>query len=208
MHHEYALIGGTNRSKVGRYISLIAASISAFCVFAVLSLVDLARALGVNATIPPSVLSLLGAGAVFSALYWYFDSYAWRWGVLGKLLKVPDLSGSWICDGETLSNDGATKNRWAGRVTIVQSWDKIRVNLKTDNSGSDSINAALLSDAINGFTLIYHYKNHPKIGEVELKAHRGCAEIIFSHDRLTGAGEYFNGYGRDTFGRFSLRREM
>ncbi|MBY5658495.1 hypothetical protein [Rhizobium leguminosarum] len=206
MEHEYALIGGMNRSQVGRYISLVAAAISAACVFVVLSLVDLAKTFGVNATIPPSLLSLLGAGAVFSALYWFFNRFAWRWAPVGKLLRVPDLSGCWECEGETLNPDGSTKQRWTGQITILQSWDKLRVHLRTTSSGSDSINAALISDPVQGYILLYHYKNQPRIGEADLRPHRGCAELAFAPDRLSASGEYFNGYGRDTFGRLQLKK--
>ena len=75
--HEYALLGGINRAKVGRYLTLIAASVSAGTVFVLLTVVDLAHRLGPNANIPPAILSLVGAGVVFGVLYWMFDRYAW-----------------------------------------------------------------------------------------------------------------------------------
>ncbi len=207
MDHEYALLGGINRAKVGRWLSLVAAAVSAGCVYLLLKLVDLAKFLGINATLPPSVLSLAGAGVVFSVLYWLFDRFAWRWQPLGLILKVPDLSGTWECDGRTLNPDGSTKYEWQGSVTILQSWDKLRVRLHTKTSGSNSINAALLSDPIDGHILLYHYKNEPVIGESALRVHRGCAELKFAHDRQTATGEYFNGYGRDTFGTMKLTRK-
>lgn len=204
--HEYALIGGMNRAKVGRWLSLVAAAVSAGCVFLLLTLVDLAKLVGVNATLPPSVLSLVGAGAVFSVLYWLFDRYIWRWNPLSSLLKVPDLSGDWECVGRTLNPDGTTKYEWQGKITILQSWDKLRVRLKTKSSGSNSITAALVVDPIDGYVLLYHYKNEPIIGEAALREHRGCAELKFATDRQSAEGEYFNGYGRDTFGTLRLKR--
>jgi hypothetical protein len=204
--HEYALLGGTNRAKVGRYIGIASASISALIVFLVLAAVDVAKRLGVSTTLPPSVLSLVGAGAVFTVLYWLFDKYVWRWAPLGSLLKVPNLAGDWSCEGKTLDADGNTKYEWQATVTIVQTWDRLRVRLKTKQSGSNSVSAALLRDEVDGFVLLYHYKNDPRINEVDLKAHRGFAELTFSKDCQSAEGPYFNGHGRFTFGTMALTR--
>jgi hypothetical protein len=122
------------------------------------------------------------------------------------LLKVPDLSGKWRCIGRTLNADGSTKHDWEGTVTILQSWDKLRVHLKTSHSGSNSITAALLYDEADGYVLLYHYKNDPHIGEPELRSHRGFAELLFAKDRQSAQGEYFNGHGRFTFGTMRLTR--
>ena len=204
--HEYALLSGVNRSRIGRYIALISASISAVAVFVVLSIVDLAKRFGLPTNIAPSILSLVGAGAVFGVLYWLFDRFMWRWPYICEYLKVPDLSGSWSCKGRTLNSDGQEIYLWDATVTIVQSWDRIRVRLKTAQSGSNSISAALIHDEVDGCRLLYNYKNDPKIGEVELKSHLGFAEIVFAKDRRTGEGEYFNGHGRYTFGTLYLER--
>lgn len=204
--HEYALLGGVNRAKVGRYLSLLSATVSAVIVFLLLTAVDLAKHFGVPATLPPSVLSLVGAGTIFAILYWIFDLYAWRWPYLSSLLKVPDLSGKWRCIGLTLNTDGSTQHNWEGTVTILQSWDKLRVHLKTQHSGSNSITAALLYDEADGYVLLYHYRNDPNIGETELRSHRGFAELLFEKDCQSAQGEYFNGHGRFTFGTMRLTR--
>jgi hypothetical protein len=203
--HEYALLGGVSRAKIGRYIGIAAASISAGIVFLLLTAVDIAKAAGVPATLPPSVLSLVGAGAVFSVLYWFFDRYVWSWGVIAQLLKVPDLRGEWEVKGKTLYSDGKVQYEWDGKIAISQSWDKIRVRLKTAQSGSNSISAALIFDEIDGYILLYHYINEPKLGE-SLSSHRGFAELLFSKDLQSASGEYFNGHGRFTFGNLELRR--
>jgi hypothetical protein len=204
--HEYALLEGVNRAKVGRYLGLLAAGISGVIVFLLLAAVDLAKRLHIPVNLPPTALSLVSAGTVFTALYWILDRYAWRWSWLGAVLGVPDLSGQWACEGDSLDQDGSTRYRWSGTVTIIQSWDKIRVRLKTAQSGSNSISAALICDKAEGYVLLYHYRNDPNIGEPELKSHRGFAELIFASDRQSAIGEYFNGHGRITFGRMRLRR--
>jgi hypothetical protein len=201
LDHEYALVGGVNRANVGRYLSLLAASVSGFIVYLLLLLVDVAKTLGVPASIPPSVLSLVGAGMVFAMLYALFNRYAWRWWPFPAWLKVPDLSGTWRCEGQTLAPDGkGTAQDWHANVVMVQSWDKLRVRLKTEQSGSNSITAALMYDSAEGYRLLYSYRNDPHIGEVELKSHVGFADLVFSKDLKTAEGSYFNGHGRFTFG--------
>jgi len=205
--HEYALLGGISRAKVGRYIGVIAASVSAGIVFLLLAAVDLAKRLGIPANLPPSVLSLVSAAAIWAALYWCFDRYAWRWSKLAILLRVPNLSGEWQCDGKTLTTDGTTKYEWTGNITIVQSWDRLRVRLKTKQSGSNSISAALVNDSVDGFVLLYHYVNDPRVDEPELRGHRGFAQLTFTKDLSSAEGEYFNGHGRSTFGTMKLTRK-
>lgn len=204
--HEYAILGGINRSLIGRYISVIAATVSAGIVFALLAAVDVAKRFGLPANLPPAALSLVGAAAVFTALYALFNLYIWRWGPLNRLLKIPNISGRWECSGETLEPNGNVLHLWNGVIVITQTWDRIRVRLKTAQSGSNSISAALLHDEADGFVLLYHYRNEPKVGETHLHSHRGFAEITFSSDLTDASGEYFNGQGRFTFGRLSLKR--
>jgi hypothetical protein len=190
---------------VGRWLGGTAALISGLIVFVVLSAVDLAKAWGLNVNMPPTVLSLVGAGAVYGALYWLFDRYAWKITPLGRLLKVPDLSGDWLCEGLPLESE--TAKPWKGRVTIVQSWDRLRLHLATEQSSSDSVAAALQHDAAVGYRLMYHYRNQPRPGERELSAHHGFAELTFARDQKSATGDYFNGRGRNTFGTIRLSRE-
>lgn len=206
MEHEYTVLGGVNRARIGHYLGIISGGVSAAVVFALLWMVDLAKTFGVSANIPPSVLSLAGAGTVFVALYWILDRFAWRWRIFSRLLKVPDLSGEWECAGQSINTEGKTIHEWKAKITIVQTWDRIRVRLKTDQSASNSTSAALIRDEADGFRLFYSYTNEPKMGQPDLTGHRGSAEITFSKDVSSGEGEYFNGHGRYTFGRMVLRR--
>jgi hypothetical protein len=205
-NHEYSLIGGINRERIGRYLALLAATISGWIVFVLLSAVDLARRLGVSVNLPPAVLSLVGAGTIFGILYWIFNRFAWRWRYLGLLLKVPDLRGEWQCKGKSLKADGTLDQQWNGTITITQSWDKLRIRLKTPQSSSNSVSAALVQDDMDGYILLYHYKNDPMIGEPELQSHRGFAELAFDKRCRSANGEYFNGHGRFTFGTLHLKK--
>lgn len=207
LDHEYALLGGFNRAKVGRYLGVIAAGVSAAIVFVLLNAVTFVQNLGLPAHLTPSVMSLVGAGAVFGALYWLFNRYVWRWPLLAMALKVPNLAGDWKCVGRSVAPDGTVQHEWSGIVSIYQRWDKIRVRLKTEQSGSDSIAAALVCDDDDGYRLLYNYRNDPKIGEVELKSHLGFCDMHFSKDLKSADGEYFNGRGRNTFGTMWLTRK-
>lgn len=167
---------------------------------------DVATALGLSPNLPPVVFSLISAGVVYGALYWVLNTYGWKMGPIAKVLKVPDISGDWRCSGKSLNAAREVTYEWEGTVTIVQRWDRLRVRLRTSQSGSQSVSAAILHDEADGWRLMYHYRNDPKIDEPELKAHRGFAELVFDRD-LTGAhGEYFNGDGRFTFGTMQLTR--
>ncbi|NKM86502.1 hypothetical protein GFL54_19810 [Rhizobium laguerreae] len=206
LEHEYTLLGGVSRLKIGRYLALISAAVSAFIVFVLLSSVDLAQRFGIAASIPPSVLSFVGAGTVFTALSWILNRYAWRWKFINSLLQIPDLAGSWSCTGTTMATSSNPSFDWSGEIVIIQTWDKIRVRLKTATSASSSRSAALIKDEADGWRLFYSYRNEPNIDQPELSAHRGFSEILFDPGLNTGSGEYFNGHGRYTFGTMSLER--
>lgn len=141
LEHEYALLGGFNRSHLGRWLGVFSAAVSSVMVFLVLAAVDLARLLGVSVNLPPMALTLVGAGAVYAAVYWLFDTQVWKVPFVGALLKVPNLAGTWSCEGEGLDQKPHVK--WSGTLTIVQSWDRIRVHLVTTQSESHSVAAAL-----------------------------------------------------------------
>jgi hypothetical protein len=206
MEHEYSLIGGINRAKIGRWLHVAAALVSACFVFLLLSAINFAQHFGLPVNVPPTVLSLFATGTIFVGLYWLFEKFVWRIPAISQLLRVPNLSGTWICLGQTLNPDHSPGYQWQGTVTIVQSWDKLRVRLKTSQSGSNSVAAALVCDDAEGWILLYDYRNEPRIDQAELRAHRGFAELTIAKDLQTAEGAYFNGHGRFTFGTMKLQR--
>jgi hypothetical protein len=204
--HEYALLYGANRSKVGRYLGSIAALIAAGVVWLVLRFVDLAHRLGWSPSLVSSGLTLAIAAGVYVLIYAAFNRWALNYAAMRWLLQMPNLAGEWRCTGTTQAIDGKPGFDWEGTVTIVQTWDKIRVRLKTAQSGSNSIAAALAYDAIDGYRLLYHYENLPAADQPALGVHRGCADLIFAKDLQSATGEYFNGRGRMTYGTMQLTR--
>lgn len=208
MDHEYSVLGGINRARIGQVIAIVAAAVASGLVALLLALVDLAQYLGLGHLLPTLALPPIGAGLVFTALYWLFSRYVWGWPWARVALGVPDLRGTWRVDGQTINADEARSPGfvWSGKIVITQTWDKLRVRLTTAQSGSNSVTAALIRDEADGFRLFYSYRNDPKIGQPELQSHRGYAEITFDHDLTTGQGEYFNGQGRFTFGTMKLTK--
>lgn len=206
LEHEYALLGGINRASVGRWLGTISALLSGGLVFLLLSAVDLAKAMGLNVNLPPTVLSLVGASAVYAFLFWLFDRHVWRFGPIARLLKVPNLSGKWHCEGRPLDDGKGVP--WRGEMQIVQSWDRIRVHLDTEQSVSDSLAAAVQHDAAVGYRLLYHYRNQPRVGSKDMSPHHGFAELLFATGERSASGDYFNGRGRNTFGTIEINREI
>lgn len=207
VNHEYSVLGGINRARIGQVIGALAAAISSGLVALLLTALNLAKTLGFGEYVPAILLPPIGAGVVFTVIYWFFEQHAWKLSWLAKPLGVPNLSGDWKVEGQTLNPDKSPSYVWEGEITIIQSWDRIRVRLKTEQSGSNSITAALVRDEADGFRLFYSYRNDPRADQAELHSHRGSAEITFNHNLTHGEGEYFNGLGRFTFGTMKLTRK-
>lgn len=93
-------------------------------------------------------------------------------------------------------------------MTITQLYEKIAIQLKTQQSSSRSISAALIPEAGAGFRLIYSYQNEPRVGETELNRHIGHCELVFDPAIESADGDYFNSGGRTTFGQMELRKQQ
>ena len=136
-----------------------------------------------------------------------FDKWAWRTCLVHRVLQIPDLRGKWNCLGETIDPaTGEINFKWTAEVTISQSWEKIKIYSETSQSRSRSVAASILVEENMGYILMYSYRNEPRPGEDELKAHFGYAEWHVSEDGETAEATYFNGGGRFTGGRMKLTR--
>ena len=204
--HEYIVICGFNRSRVGKIIGGVASVLSAIIIYIVLTVMQHYSFLDYKSVLPPSLSSLISAGGIYVGLYYFFNSRWWKTPKISRLLNVPDLSGEWDCQGEGRNISGE-KYEWNAVIKIVQSWDKVHIRMQTSQSGSDSVAASIIYDEGIGYRLIYNYKNDPKINESHLRAHMGFAEFTFSEDLKSADGEYFNGRGRNTFGTMQIVRK-
>lgn len=204
--HEYSVIGHS-RAAVGRYLGTIAGIVASACALFVTIALDLAERSGFSEWVPEVVLLPISAAVVYPVGHWLFDTWAWKWGPMLQMLKIPDLNGEWVCDGKTMDSDGNVLHAWSGTVSISQTWEKIRVYLNTGSSKSASVAAALVREPGRGFVLMYSYRNEPKIGEKELQPHVGYCEMTFDENLASAEGDYFNNKGRVTFGRMTLTRK-
>lgn len=144
----------------------------------------------------------------FMIIYMYFDTYVWKYAWCRKFLLVPDLNGTWICTGKTVLKNGLESDfRWAGEITIVQSWSKISIVFKGDKSGSKSLSASLFEEKGVGFRLLYQYKNNPNVAETELHIHTGTVEITFDQDCKEANGYYYTDHNRNTVGSMHLQKK-
>lgn len=203
--HEYIVICGVNRSKVGKIIGGVASALSAVIIYVVLTIMQNYSFLDYKSVLPPSLSSLVSAGGIYLGLYYLFNSRLWKSPKISKLINVPDLSGEWDCKGKGKNTSG-DEFKWTAVIKIVQSWDKVHIRMQTPQSGSDSVAASIIYDEGIGYRLIYNYRNDPKINETDLSSHMGFAEFTFSSDLQTADGEYFNGRGRNTFGTMEIVR--
>lgn len=206
MDHEYVVLGGVNRAQIGKYLARTASIVSGLLVWALLQAVDIAKTLGLSANLPPVALSLLGAGTVYAVLYLIFRRWIWRVPVVMRWLKVADLSGTWVCEGKPFPRTDSLAVDWHGTMTITQDWDKVRIHLDAGLSKSNSDVAGVACDPVEGFVLVYSYRNEPKAGQTVLSSHRGFAKIVFAKDLRSGRGDYFTGDGRHSSGTLALRR--
>lgn len=205
--HEYCVQNAFNRSHAGRYIYVFAMGISWVAIFILLKF---------NGELSPLeniIISSLSTGIFFLACYFLFDKWIWKWGLLFHFLKYPDISGEWECVGKTSYQEfdnelvKSTSSEWQGKVTIVQTWDKLRIRMETEHSNSESISAAIIYDEIDSYKVLYSYKNEPKdLDHKELRTHLGFVELQLKKNSKSASAKYYNVSGRRTFGSMQWKK--
>jgi SMODS-associating 2TM, beta-strand rich effector domain len=205
-NHEYAVIGHS-RAMVGRYLGIIAGLASSGLAVLIATAITYAEQWGLLQTRAYWTLPL--TAAIFYTLgHLAFDKWAWRTWLVHFVLDIPDLRGKWDCAGETIdASTGAVTHNWTAVVTISQGWEKIRIYVQTAQSRSRSVAASIVVEEDLGYILMYSYRNEPRPGEPELKAHHGYAEWHIAADGSSAEATYFNGGGRFTGGRMKLTRK-
>ena len=151
---------------------------------------------------------------LFTAMFWVFDNYMWKWRVVRSLtlVKVPVLEGDW--NGQLKSSyrgqDGTQEPevRKIKLLRVKQTWTNIAIRLETNESSSDSYAASFVLCSGQQPKLIYSYQNNPRYDNVNtMQIHRGTAELTVENEcRL--AGLYFTGRGRDgNYGTIELQKD-
>ena len=143
---------------------------------------------------------LIGVGfsSIFGILYLLFDRCLWK---IVPGIKSQKISGIYSCDGK--SNYKIPE--WKGTITIKQTWSKILISLKTDNSYSQSYVASIEVLDDGNIILYYCYRNNPNGNSKGLNKHEGTADINF--DGVKIQGKYYN-YPKDRhrYGTFVLTK--
>ena len=150
-------------------------------------------------------LSVPSFAGCYSVLYWLFDRYVWRLGLLRrlKLFQLPDLDGKWV--GEVESSYSQDGRAYSVSVVILQRWSKVLVRLETEHSRSRSVAATLRTIDLPNPELSYQYVNEPKPnapGTMEM--HRGTATLELIGSSFEGG--YYTGRGRGEVGTVTLSR--
>lgn len=156
---------------------------------------------------PSTVIAAIPVFLVFLLIYWWFNTRLWKADWLRSRLLIPDLNGTWKCDGLSVLRRGEKVDfAWAAEIRITQSWTKMLIHLKTQQSSSKSISASISHEPGVGYRLLYGYTNDPDADQDELRRHDGSADILFSEDCLAGEGHYFTDQHRMTTGTMKLKR--
>ena len=141
----------------------------------------------------------------YSALYWVFDHFLWRLGILRKLriVRSVNLNGKWEGTVESSFNDYGSGIPVT--VVILQRWSKISIRLETEQSRSRSITASLRTVGVKSVELTYQYLNEPKSNApAAMEIHRGTVFLQMTSSGLEG--DYYTGRGRREIGTIKLRR--
>lgn len=189
--HDYSMRGHPRERQI-YYIALLAFSLMPL-------LTTLAGWVGVTKSV--------GTFSVFALLYVAFDKYGWRAKWVRKCLGFPDINGRWVCRGRQMNDQNETVQEWQADITIVQTWSRISVTLKTEHSTSLSGPASLCREDGHGFRLLYNYSNEPLPGEGQLRPHHGTCDLVFTDACDSATGVYFNDHNRLTFGRMTLTKQ-
>lgn len=197
--HDYAIINH-NRANIGRWLGVISLSFS-FIISSGLLKISAVSQFNILASFTVS------SGILYVILYFLFNKVLWRiiW------LNLPNIQGVWSVNGCTLDQDNNVIHKWSGSLDIDQTWDKIAIILKTNESRSESYTATLRKESgrKGGWILYYSYKNESNMDKQSfLSAHKGFCEIIINEDNKSAKGSYFNNYGRYTFGQITLKKEI
>lgn len=86
-------------------------------------------------------ISLLGFSIssvlIFTLIWLLFSKIGWKFLAKIKVGKIPDISGTWICEGEGKKYyDSNDTNNWNGIIQIKQEYEKLSVKLNREESKS------------------------------------------------------------------------
>lgn len=200
--HSYAVLKGTERASIGRFLGVVAGLLSTAAVLLVELSTNLFESFGLPYALPPTIFALTSAAVFYRALFWLFDKWLWKTNFVQSLICWPCLEGSWDVRGQTAPEKGGYE--WQAILTIKQTWSEISVVLRAIQSSSGSAAATVAVEPDGRLRLLYNYTNQPRPLEVQLGIHQGFGDILFEPDKKDALAFYHNGRGRETFGEMKL----
>jgi SMODS-associating 2TM, beta-strand rich effector domain len=154
------------------------------------------------------VLGILPIAIVL--LFASFDNWLWRLGPVKRLIKQPDLNGTWKGTLTSYRADGTGQEAAHAPIPIFlvirQSYLSLSITLLSQESRSRSLTGLVQVNHPDDFTVYYHYTNVPGL------AHRDRSPVHDGSARLDVAGvspssldgEYWT--DRRTRGTFTVYR--
>lgn len=149
------------------------------------------------------------AAVIFSALFFLFDRYVWKWWYIRRVVAMPNLNGVW--EGELASSVSKYQTKHAVKLTVHQYWSRIRITLESDRSMSASHMACIVQVSPTQFELRWEYDARAKIpNQLGKFNHFGITTLRFV---IEGAvvqpemdGNYYTQHDRDTNGMLFVKR--
>jgi SMODS-associating 2TM, beta-strand rich effector domain len=149
--------------------------------------------------------------AVYGFLYWAFDRFLWKFGLLHRcgIVRVPDLNGTW--SGELRSSHSRLLKPHEVSLRVHQTWSTVLFTLESSTSISRSAMANFIRPSPGEFELRWEYQAEAKPPSSPNNFnHRGVTRLRVPTSGSSVlpdvAGDYYTQHGRDSSGTISLRR--
>lgn len=194
-HHSYSS-DSSSRQLVHVYLAVIGTAL-AYLLYVICAKYSISIAWWIEA---PSIFGFYGL------LYWLFNECLWKITFIRFIFQIKTPNWNGIYKGQLTTSHDNFKQAIPFELEIVQKWSKIILTGRTANSTSNSFLGFFSEEETTSPELIYQYLNQPKTDAVStMNIHRGVAQIYFEKDLLVG--DFFNGRGRNTIGKFELKRQ-
>jgi hypothetical protein len=165
----------------------------------------------VGVQLPGTASKVLGSvPIVVVLLFAIFDNWLWGLGPIKRLVKRPNLNGTWKGTLTSLRADSGSQEVAHPPIPIFlvvrQSYLDLSITLLSEESRSRSIAGLLQANHPDDFTVYYHYTNIPGLAVRDRSpVHSGGARLdIAGVSPLSMDGEYWT--DRRTRGTFTVRR--
>jgi hypothetical protein len=133
--------------------------------------------------VPGTVSKVLGVLPIaIVLLFAAFDNFLWRVGPIKRLVKRPDLNGTWKGTLTSFRADASGQEVAHTPIPIFlairQSYLDLSIALLSEESRSRSIAAIVQVNHADDFTVYYHYTNRPRLAFRERSPdHSGGARL-------------------------------